>query len=590
MQNKPTTSAAASSLEMDAPVDGTTRSGDTFASATAIPAQRQSSAGVARRSAEVAPSSRLAEPPGRTSRLSTWLLLLVCMVAALPAMLIELHEPAAFDPEEAAVLRRSIDTWNYYKNHELIDDSDAQWYWRVTTERLVPYRGAEPQLVDPPGLVWGHEAVFAMGANEAIASPRDTQAAIVKARLVSVLFGVLTVASVFWVGYSLAGARTAAFAALVCAANGVLMYYARLATPSMVYCGFAMLAIAGGMWAMRPLRPYASVVRQVLGWLICGAALGGATLTAGPTAGPAITIPMITIVLLCPHRVTNMLGLVAAHAIAALVLVPWALQAHAHNPDIYTAWLAQLWPVDGSVGGMFDVMGRRAVIALVALLPWTVWLIGALAQPFSASSAGVRQRPFIAFGWFATTALVLLLTPQAGAVSGAEAMGDVRRDLGQILLLIPVASVLIGEMFSHYAELADSGRYPRIWRVLRWPHLVMLLGLSLTAATLFQTQEWLMDRDVLNESLVSDPGLAFWMGLGVVLVAIVAVSVRYALKEYPSRALVCWSLWTLVLGFVLWIPLTRGPMMQRSALPSVVAGPMTQSPSASMTDNTGQQQ
>ncbi len=518
---------------------------------------------------------RTAEPPAHASRLSTWLLLVLCTFAALPAMLVEIGEPAVFDPQEAATLRRSIDTWNHYAR-EAEGNNDS--IWQVTADRLVPYRDQTPQLVEPPAMVWGHEAVFALAGPEPIESAQTIESNIVRVRLVSVLFGLLTIAGAFWAGYSLAGTRAAAFAALICAANGVLIYHARLAAEPIVYCGLAMLAIAAGMWAMRPLRPYASVVRQVIGWIICGLALGAATLTVGPTAGPAITFPMMMMVLLCPHRVANMLGLVAAHAIAALVLVPWALQVHTHQPDIYLAWLQQLWPADGSLMGMFEQLQRRARVALLLLLPWTIWLIGALAQPFSASSAGVRQRPFIAFGWFLTTALILLLMP-----SPTPAGSIVRNDLAQMLLLVPVASVLIGEMFNHYTDLADSGRYPRIWRVLRWPHLLLLVALSLGAAGLFYLQQTIVEQGWLSEAIVSNPGLAFWIGLGIVLIAMIGLSVRYARQEYPARALVCWSVWSIVLASVLWIPMTRSPMMQRSVLPSMVAGPMTQHSTPAMT-------
>jgi hypothetical protein len=338
-----------------------------------------------------------------------------------------------------------------------------------------------------------------------------------------------------------------------------------------------MLAIAAGMWAMRPLRPYASVLRQALGWIISGAALGAATLTAGPTAGPAITFPMIVMVLLCPHRVTNLMGLAAAHAIAALVLVPWTLEVHGHNPDIWAVWLSQLYPADASLAALLEQTRHRTLIALVILLPWTIWLIGALGQPFSASSRGDRQRPFIGWGWFLATALVLIVLPQPRTIAGetAAAVGSLRANVTQMLLLIPVASVFVGQLFSQYTDLAGEGRYPRIWRMLRWPHLAMLVAGSVTAAALFALQPTLMDRNIVSEPFVSNPGPIFWVGIGVALLAIVAISARWAIKEFPARAVICWSLWAMVLAFVLWIPVSRSAAMQRSYLPSML-GPVTE--------------
>jgi len=343
-----------------------------------------------------------------------------------------------------------------------------------------------------------------------------------------------------------------------------------------------MLAVAAGMWAMRPLRPHASVPRQVIGWMICGIALGAATLIAGPTAGPPITFPMIVMVLLCPHRVSNLLGLVAAHAIAALVLVPWALQVHEHNPDIWEAWLSQLWPAELSLGALLAQMRSRAFIALLILLPWTLWLIGALTQPFSASSAGARQRPFIAMGWFLTTALVLVIMPQPQTTL-AQSNGQAwLSHMAAMLLLAPVAAVFIGQLFDQYAQLAAAGRYPRIWRLLRWPHLTLLAAASLLAVTLGHTQYWMIDQGWLHQPIVAAWSWPFWAGLGVALAIVLALSVRYALKEFPARAMVCWAMWSIVLAMVMCIPMTRSDAMQRSAMPDVAAGPLTQMQSSSM--------
>ena len=99
---------------------------------------------------------------------------------------------------------------------------------------------------------------------------------------------------------------------LVFAANPVFIYYARTATPAMIQAGWGMLAIATSLWAIRPLRPMPSTERQFIGWIICGIALGAATLTAGPITLATIVAPIFLLILLCPDRVSHLIGLLAS--------------------------------------------------------------------------------------------------------------------------------------------------------------------------------------------------------------------------------------------------------------------------------------
>lgn len=498
-------------------------------------------------------------PPRRRDRLLAWLVLMLCLGAAVPALVVELQRPAVFDPAERIALHKSIATWN----HHAASGAGHQGLvvFQMLKERMIPFVDEAAQLDEPPALTWLHQLAFAPQRPQPIASERVDWAKL-RGRLVAVVMGLIVIASVYWAGYSLGRLPTATMSALVCATSFSLIFQARIATSSIAYTALAMLSIAAALWAMRPLRPVGSVARQVVGWATCGLALGAATLMAGSPAGPAVTFPLILIILLGPHRLTHLLGLIAAHGIAALLLVPWAAQVHAENPEIWAQWIQQLRPADSSWQAMFNSTFRRLLVVIVALLPWTLWLVGALALPFTASSVGNRNRLFIGWGWFIVTLTVLLVRPAGAGSSSGGIWGDLQHMLPDLLPIVPVAAILIGQQFSQYAELAAAGRYPRLWRILRWPHITTLVLASLGVASLIFIQQALVKQGLLPWTLVSRPAPPLWACLAAVLLGIIVLSVRYTLGEFPVKVVVCWVLWALVLAVVGLIPLARGPVMQ----------------------------
>ena len=154
----------------------------------------------------------------------------------------------------------------------------------------------------------------------------------------------LTIMAVFWAGYSLGGARTATFAALVCLANPVFLYHARLASPPMQHTAWAMLAIASALWVIRPLKSIPSVERQFIGWIVCGLAGGAALLTGGMITLGTVGAPIVLILFLCTHRVSHLMGLLAAVLIAVLLTMPWLIYSHEDDPEVFATWLGGLVP------------------------------------------------------------------------------------------------------------------------------------------------------------------------------------------------------------------------------------------------------
>jgi len=466
-----------------------------------------------------------------------WLILLAMLAATAIPLYTHLGTFGSLDNAQARGLEVSKETW--VRRHEM-------YHGDVTLESLVPVRGGKRQLDQPPGIVWMGQVAF-RSLDPSTAS--DAELAF-KMRLLTAGFGLLTIAAVFWAGFSVGGLKTASFAALTALACPVLILYARAGTRDVPLVGFETLAVASALWALRPLRPSPALPRQAVGWMICGLALGLAILTGGLTAMPVVLAPILVISIMCPNQISHLLGLLASVFIAALMVMPWALYVHGQDTRVWEQWVRGLWPVSMTSPGAFGrAVSDRGLMVLVLVLPWTLWLIGSLAQPFSASSSGVRRRVFIGWAWLVC---VLLL-----AITGPGGDG-----LAVLLPVLPAAAILIGQCLRLFSDLSAEARHTRTWRMTRWPHLALLAIASVALPAGMYLQTTLVDHGVLTAPIVAPMTWYFWLGLGVSLLLITALSMRFALGHYPGKAMVCWSAWAVVLMSVMLIPLSRGPMVR----------------------------
>jgi len=478
--------------------------------------------------------------PRRNGSLSVWLLLLACLAIACPALLVEIDKPDVTQRAEARSLATSIQTW---QRQITVDDATAGG---LGAERMLPYRNEKKQLRDPPGLAWSHLAALAVFDTPAGAELRQL---ILRARITSIIFALLTIAAVYWAGHSIGGISTAAVSALICAANPVFIYYGRLATADTQHAALTMVAVAAALWAIRPMRPAPSVERQFIGWVTSGLALGAAILTGGPWTILHVALPVLLLLVLCPGRLSHLLGLLAALLIGTLMVIPWAVYADQHDATAYLHWLATIRPSDeGVLGRLAGQASWRALLLVAAMLPWTLWIVGAVIQPFSASSAGTRLRMLLGWVWFAAALLLVLFNPRQ--VQPADP-----------LIMMPAAAILIGHLFTQFSSLASEGRHARIWRLLRWPHLAILIVVSTAVPAAMYLQAPLQNLGWLPQTLVKAPPWYYGPCLAVALLSIVFLSLRWAQRQFPIRAVVCWAVWTLALIAVVAIPLARGPAM-----------------------------
>lgn len=421
----------------------------------------------------------------------------------------------------------------------------------VTMESLVPISQGQPLLDQPPGTVWLDQ--FMLESLDPLTATSDEIT--YQLRLLSAGFGLLTIAAVFWAGFSIGGLTTASLSSLTLLACPVLVYFSRQGTNDMPLLGLQTLGVAAALWALRPLRPSPSLPRQAIGWAVSGGALGAVVLAGGLPAVPAVLLPILVITVMCPNRISHLLGLLAAVFIAGLMVMPWAMYVHNQDTHIWETWISGLWPKSLESFTTFgSAVYNRGLWVLVLMLPWTFWLLGSIAQPYSASSSGVRRRVFIGWAWLLCVSLLAATGPGEGGPTG-------------MLIVLPAACVLIGQCLRLYSDRSAEGRHARIWRHVRWAHLLFCIAVSITLPAGMYFQDALIQRGILTRPIVAEMPWFFWLGLGISLMLIAMLSIRYAWRHYPGRAAVCWSVWSVVLMSVMLIPLTRGPLMNPTALP-----------------------
>jgi len=511
------------------------------------------------------------DPPRRREAVWNWLGLLLCLTIASPAVLFELGQHEVLTPgcAESVLMAREL------------AESFAPT-WKVAgagLEPLVPLLDGREALAQPPGTAW----VFAL-THAAIGwgeidtgggvDADSTRSWVMAARWSSAIAAMVLIASVYWAGMAVGGVKPALFSALIAAGNPLLAWEVRVADGSVIAAMWVALAVGASLWATRPLRPVAALPRQAIGWGVAGAALGMAVLTLGPSAWLAVVLPVLAVLIACPHRLSHGLGLLAAVLAAVLVVLPWIALVQEREPAMMNVWLSELnlahvWVQPTRV---FEQAAWRTVGLALIFLPWLVWLVSAVLQPFSVSSQGVRQRMMLGWVWMFLSWFYVMLLPSndtwltqamlsGGSVADGAAAGLSRGFASgwhawtrgvwsgagsELLLVLPGAAVLVGQLFRRLTELAQDGRPARVWRWLRWPHAGLILAMSLCAAVwvLGGGQALSLDfgwGDVLQ-------GVPLWVrALWVVaLLLSAAVGFRLAWQHLPGRASVLWSVWVVV--------------------------------------------
>lgn len=501
------------------------------APSTAKPAGR----GAAGASGEVSvPPRRAMLPPPPVNRLQIWGALALGLVLLLPPLLIGLGKADTTYTMEKITLGSSQETW--LRQHE---QGGRNW--------LIPRWNGEPRVNKGPMSIWINMAAW---------WPLDPQTAepqtlVHRARLAGVLLALVTAGCTFWAGMSVGGIRVAMMAMLATGTCLLFVRQGRWASYDVHLTAFTALAIASGLWAMRPLKASSGLDRRVVGWLICGLALGSAMLVKQPGVALAIVLPpMALMIAVVPsRRLGNALGFVFAVAVGALITAPWLIYVVQQAPtlglerplgEIFTETkLAN--PTNPSQDS--DQPFYYYALLIFWVFPWPVWLIGGLFQPWVRGEGDRRRQLLIAWLWFVGLFVVL-------SIAGAK-------QIRYIAPILPAAGLLVAQVWAYHVRLADRSVADPGANLLRIPHWVILIGGSVLFSLylLFQAPaaNWLNANFAgVGETILRPdelPGLhpAVIVIVGLAMLGLSVAGLIWHFRWRPRRAFAATALWAVLL-------------------------------------------
>ncbi|MFK7789052.1 MAG: hypothetical protein AB8C95_06080 [Phycisphaeraceae bacterium] len=471
-----------------------------------------------------------------------WLVLLGLLIVASLPLLIDLQTPGVWTEAESRSVAISSETMQ--RQAPIADGETSLQSW-------TPIYQGESRWDLPPGTTWLHLVTYfgVTADSPSVDNPIGPQW-VSRARLGSVLMALLLIAAIFWAGYSIGGLSTGSISAMVAMTMPLLLGFGRHANPSIAAAAWSALSIAGALWAMRPLRTSPSLIRQLVGWMTCGIGLGMAALTLGPIAIPGTLLCTIALAMICPRRIGHIMGLIASTVLAVLILMPWAMHVHGHDPDVYQQWLNQLKPDWAQVGfgPLISRAGWRLGLAGMLSGLWLIWLIPALTQPFSSSTGSARRKLLLGWGWLVMSLLLVAFAPGETKLAG-------------LLLMTASASVAIGLTVQQFHDLSAEGRHARFWLVGRWVTCGSMIALAIALPLLGyllshqpDTVQWLPDAE---RSLFAKMHWSFYAGTAVALLLASILATRFAIHNHPGRTCASLAIWLLIFLGLAAIPMSR---------------------------------
>lgn len=464
---------------------------------------------------EVAPR-RVSVPPESYDWWRLWSSLIISVVVCLPPLLIDLGGADIGYSRESVTLLTARETWQAQR-----DGQNKAW--------VIPTANGQMQLSRPPLSVW----MTMLSWSDLDPATADTDMLIWRARLMSVVLGILTLISTYWAGMSIGGVRVARLATMALGTTLLFIYQMRFATPDSHLLGWVTLSIAAGLWAMRPLKPINWVGRRVSGWLIAGVALGAAVMTTGWMATLFVLPPLLAAILLTPmRRVGNTIGLVFAIILGLITAAPWYLYVSDQVPEATRMLFGQ---VSRPEALFLLTWSHGRVVAMLS--PWQIWLIGALCQPFIRADHKRRRQLLIAWFWFMLIFIVFSI-PAA-------------RHPRYFVPLLPAAGLMVGQLWAYHAHLASQRQVDPGVNLLRVPHWVLIILASIAGPALVALQPWLIEQGYLEHVELPGATWPFALGLGGALLAIALLGARWHFKWRPrlaAYATVAWMLVAVTLG------------------------------------------
>jgi hypothetical protein len=442
----------------------------------------------------VALPNRVTMPPESTHKLRMWGLLILALGVCCGPLLVELDRPAVGGPLEHVAMLSSRETWR-----SIHDDVENAW--------LIPTWNGRQRVNKPPLVVWFNLLAWSdlepVPPGDAAALSAQTDTMILRARLVGFAMALIALAGTYWAAYSIGGVRAAAMATLATGTMLLFIRQGRTANYDTYLMGWVTLSIAAGLWAIRPLKPINWVGRRVTGWAIAGIALGAAVMTKGPIAMLYVAVPLALTCMVAPRRrLGNALGLLFTLLLAGVLSAPWYLYVMQHVPQAGDKFATE-YAASRASGQPFYYY----ITIFILVFPWSVYLLGAMFQPFIRARGEHRRRILLGWLWFVSLLVLLSIHPT--------------KQFRYLVPLLPAVGVMVGQLWAYHAALAAEGLKDPGVNLLRIPHWIMIIvgAIGLPAFLIFQPQF----ADLANQWFAEDgkiilrpdelPGIPWWVAL-----------------------------------------------------------------------------
>ena len=322
-------------------------------------------------------------------------------------------------------------------------------------------------------------------------------------RLVAAIFAALAVLATFAFARSVGGNRAGLLAGAILAAAPGPVIVARLYRMDMPLVAL-MWAALWWFWRYERLaeRSRSNARRQWLGFY---AFCAGATLMKGPIGLglPGLVVGAYLLLSGRPKRILEVFHLPGI-AIFLLISAPWYVVISMRHPQYaYDFFIVQ--NLVRYAGRALDDKAFPAIyyvfIVLGCMMPWTVYLPGALARTFPRRWRDRARDPVMLFGWLA------VLVPLAFFMAGRTRLA---------IYVLPVAPPLAAMIAIPAARWAASHHPDRLYKVGTAALRVAVVAMALTLGGFEMYMGWL------------DAWIALPMGAGLVAVAFMTLSLRRA--------------------------------------------------------------
>ncbi len=465
---------------------------------------------------------------GRHKTATAWLMLLAILILCAIPMLVAVGQNDSKRTMENIAVLSAQETWLRQHGWQDIPKDPDAW--------LMPTNNGNPRIVKPPLVIW----LDMLAWSDLTPQTSTAQQLITRARIVSVGMGLLTVAGIFWIGCVIGDHKLAVLSALAAGSCLFLQRQARIASYDIHMTGWATLAVASAIWAMRPFKPAPGMGRAIFGWSLAGVALACSYMSKGPLALLVGAAPVLcTIVVVKNHWRRHVIGLASMLLIAAALTAPWYLYLFSVVRNAKVSLIHEYGAERMEFQNPLYYLGLLGLI-----LPWTIWLVSALIQPFIRSAGEQRKRLLIAWAWF-----VLIFV--AFSIPGAKQQR-------YILPIMPAAALLIGQLWRYHESLAERGEVDPGVNILRIPHWLAIITVSILAWPFFVSQGWMVQHGWFNTMPVGDVPMAFAASAGIILTILAVLGARWHFQWRPMRAGVTTAVWSAVLMTLVWYAWSTG--------------------------------